>query len=55
MVVKLFRIPVLHVILFESRVILDGSQTPMRDSIKSYKFESRVILDGSQTKHIIML
>ena len=35
---------------FESRVILDGSQT--RDSVlaRAPAFESRVILDGSQTR-----
>ena len=35
---------------FESRVILDGSQT-MDELVKDLTlFESRVILDGSQTK-----
>ena len=34
---------------FESRVILDGSQTHMRLSWMAGSFESRVILDGSQT------
>ena len=36
--------------MFESRVILDGSQT-LPNWVKKYKeFESRVILDGSQTR-----
>ena len=35
--------------LFESRVILDGSQTPFVAVATGVKFESRVILDGSQT------
>ena len=35
--------------LFESRVILDGSQTDTTLFIKTLRFESRVILDGSQT------
>ena len=34
---------------FESRVILDGSQTEIRTVIVRGLFESRVILDGSQT------
>ena len=34
---------------FESRVILDGSQTTAERMIASRQFESRVILDGSQT------
>ena len=34
---------------FESRVILDGSQTLTVKEIPYYQFESRVILDGSQT------
>ena len=36
---------------FESRVILDGSQTIEFSPASSYQFESRVILDGSQTGH----
>ena len=35
---------------FESRVILDGSQTFIIFSVVRVLFESRVILDGSQTK-----
>ncbi len=34
---------------FESRVILDGSQTIAEESSVQVLFESRVILDGSQT------
>ena len=34
---------------FESRVILDGSQTTLSYNASKYGFESRVILDGSQT------
>ncbi len=34
---------------FESRVILDGSQTLYRQYQNQRQFESRVILDGSQT------
>ena len=34
---------------FESRVILDGSQTELRLFPEKWWFESRVILDGSQT------
>ena len=34
---------------FESRVILDGSQTPRPSLLWLLSFESRVILDGSQT------
>ena len=36
--------------LFESRVVLDGSQTGDRYFTDGCKFESRVVLDGSQTK-----
>ena len=40
---------------FESRVILDGSQT-YYDNARSLKsFESRVILDGSQTEQQLRL
>ena len=35
--------------VFESRVILDGSQTSVSSRSFSAVFESRVILDGSQT------
>ncbi len=34
---------------FESRVILDGSQTDVDRNPVTAEFESRVILDGSQT------
>ena len=34
---------------FESRVILDGSQTALPFRAYALMFESRVILDGSQT------
>ena len=34
---------------FESRVILDGSQTNVHYTTVLIMFESRVILDGSQT------
>ena len=35
--------------MFESRVILDGSQTVFMLVASMVMFESRVILDGSQT------
>ena len=35
--------------MFESRVVLDGSQTFAQDFCFSLPFESRVVLDGSQT------
>ena len=35
--------------MFESRVILDGSQTVGYFDVDNGQFESRVILDGSQT------
>ena len=35
--------------MFESRVILDGSQTILLGRYNDDGFESRVILDGSQT------
>ena len=35
--------------MFESRVILDGSQTRRCVFNRRRQFESRVILDGSQT------
>ena len=38
---------------FESRVILDGSQTHLFLSLQTAMFESRVILDGSQTALIM--
>ena len=36
-------------ILFESRVVLDGSQTLVLIRFLLIMFESRVVLDGSQT------
>ena len=41
--------------MFESRVVLDGSQTnnPLADS--SLLFESRVVLDGSQTGAVFVM
>ena len=36
--------------VFESRVILDGSQTYQLFCLPAPQFESRVILDGSQTR-----
>ena len=54
MVVK----PIIRIIInrpwFESRVILDGSQTSKSSDVEPYVFESRVILDGSQTIMIII-
>ena len=35
--------------MFESRVVLDGSQTIIIVSVAAAVFESRVVLDGSQT------
>ena len=35
--------------MFESRVVLDGSQTTVSSSGPASPFESRVVLDGSQT------
>ena len=49
MVVKLLRVTLASLRLFESRVILDGSQTTRRLNKTVDGFESRVILDGSQT------
>ena len=49
MVVKLIFLQVKICSWFESRVILDGSQTYPRLCMRELKFESRVILDGSQT------
>ncbi len=49
MVVKLKGIPPNATSEFESRVILDGSQTDILRSLSLTSFESRVILDGSQT------
>ena len=40
---------------FESRVILDGSQTDYAKIIREAGFESRVILDGSQTKFLFKI
>ena len=37
------------VLLFESRVVLDGSQTNSLFRSTLLLFESRVVLDGSQT------
>ena len=37
---------------FESRVILDGSQTLLTIMLSLLSFESRVILDGSQTEGV---
>ena len=49
MVVKRYAVIIRKPVAFESRVILDGSQT-FQLSPKDYRpFESRVILDGSQT------
>ena len=39
--------------MFESRVILDGSQTLRKATHPFGGFESRVILDGSQTLMLI--
>ena len=49
MVVKLRIKAELTKLVFESRVILDGSQTLPINLPRSIQFESRVILDGSQT------
>ena len=49
MVVKLERCLNRRRTVFESRVILDGSQTQRRCAAVVRRFESRVILDGSQT------
>ena len=49
MVVKLRFIAYVIGGMFESRVILDGSQTFATGADRIAKFESRVILDGSQT------
>ena len=35
--------------MFESRVVLDGSQTGRPRNTYDLQFESRVVLDGSQT------
>ena len=35
--------------MFESRVVLDGSQTKGSGKTTTMTFESRVVLDGSQT------
>ena len=39
---------------FESRVVLDGSQTRRRQLFLDALFESRVVLDGSQT-HLLQM
>ena len=49
MVVKLSLFTQSILYAFESRVILDGSQTCVLKSRLQLWFESRVILDGSQT------
>ena len=49
MVVKLNVLMLNRLSLFESRVILDGSQTSRSVFVDASEFESRVILDGSQT------
>ena len=49
MVVKLIHFRIRLDIKFESRVILDGSQTKKIFMFIIIRFESRVILDGSQT------
>ena len=49
MVVKLISDFMASNIRFESRVILDGSQTNPKSGADVSVFESRVILDGSQT------
>ena len=53
MVVKLFASVSSSDNLFESRVILDGSQTFLRIAKFPFLFESRVILDGSQTRTVV--
>ena len=53
MVVKPIFAPFLPSDVFESRVILDGSQTATLRRRKTRWFESRVILDGSQTGFVI--
>ena len=40
---------------FESRVILDGSQTPVTSYLRPSQFESRVVLDGSQTHRDMLM
>ena len=49
MVVKLYAFAPKAMVMFESRVVLDGSQTIEEESVKALQFESRVVLDGSQT------
>ena len=49
MVVKLLSVLFFILMMFESRVILDGSQTNKFSRMQRLLFESRVILDGSQT------
>ena len=53
MVVKLNRVGDYAPAGFESRVILDGSQTEQAKEAYNILFESRVILDGSQTVLIL--
>ena len=40
--------------MFESRVVLDGSQTIEQIKELGNQFESRVVLDGSQTEAVIV-
>ena len=54
MVVKHKGNPVYEGIEFESRVILDGSQTESYIGETLDEFESRVILDGSQTETLLV-
>ena len=49
MVVKQRWFGTLYDLMFESRVILDGSQPFCYYRSPTLEFESRVILDGSQT------
>ena len=49
MVVKPTFVILALIVRFESRVILDGSQTILSGRFDDNGFESRVILDGSQT------
>ena len=49
MVVKLIRMLIRMESLFESCVVLDGSQTSIVLTESNIMFESCVVLDGSQT------
>ena len=53
MVVKLGPAALPWYFAFESRVVLDGSQTCAKDEKAANSFESRVVLDGSQTEEAI--